>query len=166
MCVLAQEDLFPTAESLRVCPPALTCIMPHAPGPALRTHAQCSLRLILEPSVECRACRMPLKPGLVAHNITDLLCLAQDARADAVKVDALSYDADMTVTDSDHKPVWSVLSVVLPVVIHQKRRRKCAELLQECFHNSLPEPPQVTLSTETLIIPKVTPSYPPGFPIP
>lgn len=80
----------------------------------------------------------------------------QDSKADAVKVDALSYTADMTVTDSDHKPVWSNLAVTLPVVIQQERRRKCSQLLQDCFHRSLPETPEIALSTETVYIPHVS----------
>ena len=78
--------------------------------------------------------------------------VVQDSRIDAVLVDCAEYTADTTITDSDHKPVWCRLTVDLPVVIQEQKRRKCSELLQQCFQDSLPEKPQVTLSTEIVTI--------------
>ena len=37
----------------------------------------------------------------------------------------------MEVTDSDHKPVWALLTVDMPVVIQDRKREGCCRLLQQ-----------------------------------
>ena len=89
--------------------------------------------------------------GLVLKGSLQKVVLPQD-KVDAVTVESIEYTADMTVTDSDHKPVWSRLAVDLPVVIQDKKRRKCSELLQQCFQQTNSHPARISVSAETVLI--------------
>ncbi len=44
----------------------------------------------------------------------------------------------MEVTDSDHKPVWALLTVDMPVVIQDRKREVCCRLLQQAYAASAP----------------------------
>ncbi|KAL4853623.1 Type II inositol polyphosphate 5-phosphatase 15 [Chlorella vulgaris] len=51
---------------------------------------------------------------------------------DEVGVRALEYSCWADVTDSDHKPVYAVLEVNLPITDQAKKRAVCSQLLKEC----------------------------------
>ena len=48
------------------------------------------------------------------------------------------YNAVMEVTDSDHKPVWALLTVDMPVVIQDRKREVCCRVLQQAYAASAP----------------------------
>ena len=57
------------------------------------------------------------------------------------------YNAVMEVTDSDHKPVWALLTVDMPVVIQDQKREVCCRVLQQAYAASAPTAePQVEVS--------------------
>ncbi|KAK9832480.1 hypothetical protein WJX81_000147 [Elliptochloris bilobata] len=72
------------------------------------------------------------------------------AQTDAVGVQAIAYDACMDVLGSDHKPVWAVLAVDIPVTQQELRRRLCSELLQRCVAAHVPPRPRLELSNKTI----------------
>lgn len=53
-----------------------------------------------------------------------------DPEADEVYVDCMGYNTVISVTDSDHKPVWSLLKVTYPTFVQQKRRQTCFAMLR------------------------------------
>jgi len=59
--------------------------------------------------------------------------------ADAIVVSCEAYDACMDVSDSDHKPVWSLLNVSFPAFIQEKMRNLSFNVLQKDLNESLPK---------------------------
>ena len=56
---------------------------------------------------------------------------ALQASAEEIVVKALKYSACMDVTDSDHKPVWALLALDVPVTNQEKKRRMCSHILKQ-----------------------------------
>jgi len=93
----------------------------------------------------------------------------QVGKAEAITVEAMEYNSCMSIIESDHKPVWTRLGVTLPVTLQERHRRKCSHLLKDCFLHSMPEPPNVRLSTDLITLHPVTPFpllKPPDLPSP
>ena len=44
---------------------------------------------------------------------------------------ALKYSACVDVIDSDHKPVWALLALEVPVTNQEKKRRMCSHILKQ-----------------------------------
>lgn len=53
------------------------------------------------------------------------------AAVDEVVVKALKYSACVDVIDSDHKPVWALLALEVPVTNQEKKRRMCSHILKQ-----------------------------------
>ena len=58
------------------------------------------------------------------------VCVLQ-AAVDEVVVKALKYNACLDVIDSDHKPVWALLALDVPVTNQEKKRRMCSHILKQ-----------------------------------
>lgn len=78
------------------------------------------------------------------------------APVDEVVVKALKYSACLDVNDSDHKPVWALLAVDLPVTNQEKKRRMCSHILkQTAAQGQAAERPALQLSCESVQLNKV-----------
>ena len=54
----------------------------------------------------------------------------QQAAVDEVVVRASRYSTCPDVIESDHKPVWAILELDVPVTDQQKKRRMCSHILK------------------------------------
>lgn len=59
--------------------------------------------------------------------------------ADAIVVSCEAYDACMDVSDSDHKPVWSLLNVSFPAFIQEKLRDVSSTILRKDMTDAVPK---------------------------
>ncbi|GMH44412.1 hypothetical protein BSKO_12364 [Bryopsis sp. KO-2023] len=71
---------------------------------------------------------------------------APSREVDEISVECLEYNAVMSVTDSDHKPVWSLMKAAFPAFIQDKRRRTCFDVLKKAVWH---ERPHVMLQLHT-----------------
>ena len=70
---------------------------------------------------------------------------------DEVVVKAQKYNSCLDVIDSDHKPVWALLSLDLPVTNQEKKRRMCSHILkQTAAQGQSSERPALKLSCDSV----------------
>ena len=89
------------------------------------------------------------------------------APVDEVVVRPLRYNACMDVIDSDHKPVWALLALDVPVTNQQKKRRMCSHFLKQAFEQETAAAgkPALQMSCETVRLSQVSAScYSAGTP--
>ena len=76
---------------------------------------------------------------------------ALQASAEEVVVKALKYSACVDVIDSDHKPVWALLALDVPVTNQEKKRRMCSHILkQTAAQGRGPDCPALQASCDTV----------------
>ena len=64
---------------------------------------------------------------------------------------ALRYSACVDVIDSDHKPVWALLALDVPVTNQEKKRRMCSHILkQSAAQGQAPDCPALQLSCDSV----------------
>lgn len=82
------------------------------------------------------------------------------APVDEVVVRPLRYNACMDVLDSDHKPVWALLALDVPVTNQQKKRRMCSHFLKQAFEQETAAAgkPALQMSCETVRLSQVSSS--------
>ena len=70
---------------------------------------------------------------------------------------ALHYNACMDVIDSDHKPVWALLALDVPVTDQHKKRRMCSHFLKQSFEQETAAAgkPALQMSCETVRLSQV-----------
>lgn len=59
--------------------------------------------------------------------------------ADEICVECMGYNTVISVTDSDHKPVWGLLRVAYPTYTQHKRRQTSYEMLRNSLWMEQPE---------------------------
>ena len=87
-----------------------------------------------------------------------MLSWLTQAPVNEVVVRATRYSACVDVIDSDHKPVWALLALDVPVTNQEKKRRMCSHILK---HSSAaeraPDRPTLQLSSDTVQLSQVRP---------
>ena len=64
---------------------------------------------------------------------------------------ALKYSACVDVIDSDHKPVWALLALDVPVTNQEKKRRMCSHILkQAAAQGQAPDRPGLQASCDSI----------------
>lgn len=75
---------------------------------------------------------------------------------DEVVVRAIKYSSCLDVIDSDHKPVWAVLALDVPVTNQEKKRRMCSHILKHtAAQGQAPASPALQLSSDTVNLSQV-----------
>lgn len=71
---------------------------------------------------------------------------------------ALRYNACKDVLDSDHKPVWAILALDVPVTDQQKKRRMCSHILKHSLaqETAAAGKPALQMSCETVRLSQVS----------
>ncbi|KAL0054630.1 hypothetical protein WJX82_000216 [Trebouxia sp. C0006] len=70
---------------------------------------------------------------------------------DEVVVRAIKYSSCLDVIDSDHKPVWALLALDVPVTNQEKKRRMCSHILKHtAAQGQAPASPALQLSSDTV----------------
>ncbi|KAL3132931.1 hypothetical protein ABBQ38_006845 [Trebouxia sp. C0009 RCD-2024] len=73
------------------------------------------------------------------------------APVDEVVVKALKYSACVDVIESDHKPVWALLALDVPVTNQEKKRRMCSHILKRAANQGqAPERPALQVSCDSV----------------
>ena len=73
------------------------------------------------------------------------------APVNEVVVRALKYSACIDVIDSDHKPVWALLALDVPVTNQEKKRRMCSHILKHtAAQGQAPSGPALQLSSDSV----------------
>lgn len=76
---------------------------------------------------------------------------ALQASSEEVVVKALKYSACVDVIDSDHKPVWVLLALDVPVTNQEKKRRMCSHILkQAAAQGQAPDRPALQASCDSI----------------
>lgn len=79
------------------------------------------------------------------------LVFALQASSEEVVVKALKYSACVDVIDSDHKPVWALLALDVPVTNQEKKRRMCSHILkQAAAQGQAPDCPALQASCDSI----------------
>ena len=109
---------------------------------------------VTTPIVKFRRCllqeggggRGKIQPGLQPKWV-----FALQASAEEVVVKALKYRACVDVIDSDHKPVWALLALDVPVTNQEKKRRMCSHILkQTAAQGQAPDRPALQASCDSV----------------
>ncbi len=75
---------------------------------------------------------------------------------DEVVVRAIKYSSCLDVIDSDHKPVWALLALDVPVTNQEKKRRMCSHILKHtAAQGQAPASPALQLSSDTVSLSQV-----------
>ncbi len=75
---------------------------------------------------------------------------------DEVIVRAIKYSSCLDVIDSDHKPVWALLALDVPVTNQEKKRRMCSHILKHtAAQGQAPASPALQLSSDTVSLSQV-----------
>lgn len=69
---------------------------------------------------------------------------------------ALKYSACVDVIESDHKPVWALLALDVPVTNQEKKRRMCSHILKRAANQGqAPERPALQVSCDSVQLKQV-----------
>jgi hypothetical protein len=80
---------------------------------------------------------------------------------DEVVVRAIKYSSCLDVIDSDHKPVWALLALDVPVTNQEKKRRMCSHILKHtAAQGQAPASPALQLSSDTVSLSQVQSAHP------
>ena len=80
---------------------------------------------------------------------------------DEVVVRAIQYSSCLDVIDSDHKPVWALLALDVPVTNQEKKRRMCSHILKHtAAQGQAPASPALQLSSDTVSLSQVQSAHP------
>ena len=79
---------------------------------------------------------------------------------DEVVVKAIKYSSCLDVIDSDHKPVWALLALDVPVTNQEKKRRMCSHILKHTAQGQAPASPALQLSSDTVSLSQVQSAHP------
>ena len=75
---------------------------------------------------------------------------------DEVVVRAVKYSACVDVIESDHKPVWALLALDVPVTNQEKKRRMCSHILKQAANQGqAPERPALQVSRDSVQLKQV-----------
>ena len=78
------------------------------------------------------------------------------APVDEVVVKAVKYSACVDVIESDHKPVWALLALDVPVTNQEKKRRMCSHILKQAANQGqAPERPALQVSRDSVQLKQV-----------
>lgn len=76
---------------------------------------------------------------------------ALQTSAEEIVVKAIKYSACVDVIDSDHKPVWALLALEVPVTNQEKKRRMCSHILkQTAAQGQAPDRPVLQASCDSV----------------
>ncbi len=76
-------------------------------------------------------------------------------------VRAIKYSSCLDVIDSDHKPVWALLALDVPVTSQDKKRRMCSHILKHtAAQGQAPASPALQLSSDTVSLSQVGADHP------
>lgn len=82
--------------------------------------------------------------------------MVSQAPADEVVVKAIKYSSCLDVIDSDHKPVWALLALDVPVTNQEKKRRMCSHILKHtAAQGQAPGSPALQLSSDSVSLSQV-----------
>ena len=69
---------------------------------------------------------------------------------------AMRYASCIDVIDSDHKPVWALLALDVPVTDQEKKRRMCSHIMKQHAAQAQPsEQPALQLSSDSVELSQV-----------